>query len=36
VLDSGKFAATFGYRAADWRQAVDRTVAALFVERATA
>jgi dTDP-4-dehydrorhamnose reductase len=30
VLDSAKFAATFGVRAADWRDAVDRTVAALF------
>jgi dTDP-4-dehydrorhamnose reductase len=36
VLDSSKFAAAFGYRAADWREAVDRTVASLFAAKATA
>lgn len=30
VLDSSKFARAFGYRCADWRIAVDRTVAALL------
>ena len=34
VLDSGKFSATFGFRAADWRDAVDRTVASLFARKA--
>jgi dTDP-4-dehydrorhamnose reductase len=29
VLDSSKFAAMFGFRAADWQDAVERTVAAL-------
>ena len=36
ALDSGKFAATFGFRARDWREAVDETVAALFEARAPA
>jgi dTDP-4-dehydrorhamnose reductase len=36
VLDSSKFAATFGLRAADWRDAVDRTVAELFAVKAPA
>ena len=35
VLDSSKFAATFGFRAADWRDAVDRTVTGLM-DRASA
>ena len=36
VLDSSKFAATFGFRAGDWREAVDRTVAALLEAKAPA
>jgi dTDP-4-dehydrorhamnose reductase len=36
VLDSSKFAATFGFRAADWRDAIDRTVAELFAVKAPA
>ena len=30
TLDSSKFASAFGFRAPDWRIAVDRAVAALF------
>ena len=33
VLDSSKFAAAFGVRAADWREAVDRTVAESMDDR---
>jgi dTDP-4-dehydrorhamnose reductase len=36
ALDSSKFAATFGVRAAPWQDAVDRTVAALFAARSAA
>jgi dTDP-4-dehydrorhamnose reductase len=36
ALDSTKFAQTFGFRAADWRDAVDQTVAALFRQEAHA
>jgi dTDP-4-dehydrorhamnose reductase len=36
VLDSAKFARTFGVRAADWRDAVDRTVAGLFAAKTPA
>jgi dTDP-4-dehydrorhamnose reductase len=35
-LDSSKFAAAFGFRAADWRDAVDRTVVELFAVKAPA
>ena len=36
ALDSSKFAAAFGFRARDWREAVDQTVAALFAAKAPA
>jgi dTDP-4-dehydrorhamnose reductase len=36
VLDSTKFARTFGVRARDWRDAVDATVRALFESKAAA
>jgi dTDP-4-dehydrorhamnose reductase len=36
VLDSSKFAATFGYRAPDWTESVDRTVASLMAKGVSA
>jgi dTDP-4-dehydrorhamnose reductase len=36
ALDSSKFAAAFGFRARDWREGVDATVAALFEAKAPA
>ncbi len=35
ALDSSSFAATFGFRARDWREAVDDTVAELFTKGET-